>query len=243
MARPKLDIVYEDHDLLLANKPGGLLTLPDRFAPEKPNVLGLLNQAYGKVWTVHRLDRETSGIMVFAKNEEAHRELSRQFQEREVAKAYLALADGQIHLEEGEIDRPIVPNPAKPGQMMTARKGKAAFSRYKVLERFQNFTLVEVSIETGRTHQIRVHLQALGHALAIDEFYGRRTALFLSEIKGRNYSLGKFEEERPLMGRLSLHAWKLALQHPSTGEKRSWEAPLPKDFNAVLKQLRKWGKA
>lgn len=242
MPKYRFEIVHQDEQLLLVSKPAGLLTLPDRFSPQKPNLQGLLNAQFGKVWTVHRLDRETSGLLVFALDEESHRELSKQFQERSVEKKYLALLDGRLQQDQGTIDQPIVPNPAKAGQMMVARRGKSAVSHYKVIERFRLFTLVEITIETGRTHQIRVHTASIGHPLAVDAFYGRREGLFLSEIKKRGFQLGKREEERPLMSRITLHAWQLALDHPGTGERLAFEAPLPKDLGAVLKQLHKWDK-
>ena len=241
MSKQKPEILYEDEHLIVANKPPGLLSIPDRFAPEKPNLLGLLNQRYGRAWTVHRIDRETSGLICFARNEEAHRHLSQQFEQRTVVKTYLALLDGPALPEEGTIDRPIAESQNQPGKMTVAKKGKSAVTHYKVAERFRQFTLVEARIETGRTHQIRVHFESIGHPLAVDSLYGRREAFFLSEVKLKRYQLGRDEEERPLMSRMPLHAWKLALEHPHTGERMEFEAPLPKDFAAVLKQLRKWG--
>ena len=242
MAKEKPEILFEDEQLILANKPPGLLSIPDRFAPEKPNLLALLNQQYGKVWTVHRIDRETSGLICFARNEEAHRHLSLQFEQRAVEKTYLALLDGPAVPEEGTIDRPLAESQSQPGKMVVAKKGKAAITHYKVAERFRQFTLVEACIETGRTHQIRAHFESIGHPLAVDRLYGRREAFYLSEVKQKGFHLSREKEERPLLNRLPLHAWKLALDHPHTGERLVFEAPLPRDFAAVLKQLRKWGK-
>lgn len=243
MPKNKLEIIHQDEDLIIVNKPAGLLTLPDRFKPkEKPNLKTQLDQQHGKVWTVHRLDRETSGLLVFALHEDSHRHLSQQFQERTVAKTYLALLDGCPAEASGTIDRPIGPNPAKAGQMMVVRKGKPSVSHYRVVEIFRQFTLAEFNIETGRTHQIRVHAAAIGHPLAVDAFYGRREALYLSEIKQRGFNLAHSREERPLLSRIALHASQLAIDHPSTQERLHFEAPLPKDFRAVLNQLNKWGK-
>lgn len=242
MPKNKLELLHEDEQLVVVNKAPGVLSIPDRFSLERPNLLTMLNRKYEKVWTVHRIDRETSGAIVFAKDEETHRHLSRQFQERTVDKTYLALLDGQLHQEEGTMDRPLIEHPGKPGQMMVAKKGKRAVTHYRLVETFQRFSLAEFKIETGRLHQIRVHAEALGYPLAIDELYGRRSAFFLSEIKQRNYRLGKEKEERPLMDRLSLHAWRISFEHPHLGERQQYEAPLPKDFAAVVKQLRKWGK-
>jgi 23S rRNA pseudouridine1911/1915/1917 synthase len=241
MPKPKIAYLYEDEEIIVVNKPAGLLSVPDRFDADKPHLSGLLQRRYGRVWTVHRLDRQTSGLLVFARTEDAHRHLSRQFQGRSVKKTYLALLDGCMTDNSGTIDRPVAEHPTKAGQMMVAKKGKQAVTHYRVAERFQHFTLAEAVIETGRTHQIRVHMEALGYPLAVDELYGRRSAFYLSEVKKRNYRLGKLEEERPLMSRLSLHAWKLSLQHPATEAPINFEAPLPKDFSAVLKQIRKWG--
>lgn len=242
MSKQKPVILYQDEHLIVANKPPGLLSIPDRFAPEKPNLLALLTHQYGKVWTVHRIDRETSGLICFARNEEAHRHLSQQFEQRTVEKTYLALLDGTAMAEVGTIDRPITESNKQAGKMMVAKKGKPAVTHYKVAERFRQFTLAEARIETGRTHQIRVHFESIGHPLAVDSLYGRREGFYLSEVKGKSYHLGREEEERPLMSRIPLHAWKLALDHPQTGERLVFEAPLPKDFAAALKQLRKWGK-
>ncbi len=242
MAKEKPEILFEDEYLILANKPPGLLSIPDRFAPEKPNLLALLNRQYGKVWTVHRIDRETSGLICFARNEEAHRHLSQQFEQRTVEKTYLALLDGPSVPEEGTIDRPLAESQSQPGKMVVVKKGKAAITHYKVAERFRQFTLVEARIETGRTHQIRAHFESIGHPLAVDRLYGRREAFYLSEVKQKGFHLSREEEERPLLSRLPLHAWKLALDHPHSGERLVFEAPLPKDFAAVLKQLRKWGR-
>jgi len=235
------DTIHEDDELLLVNKPSGLLTIPDRYDADKPNLYHLLQAKYNEIYTVHRLDRETSGILAFAKTEAAHRELSRQFQERSVEKIYYALLDGVLPQDAGEIDRPIAPHPTISGKMITTAKGKPSLTHFKVIERFQHYTLVEADIKTGRTHQIRVHFAAIGHPLAVDEMYGRSDAFFLSNIK-KDYRTGKHREERPLMSRSSLHAYKLCLQHPSTQEKQCFEAKLPKDFRATLQQLRKWGK-
>ena len=157
-------------------------------------------------------------------------------------KTYLALLDGAAIPETGTIDRPIAESRTQPGKMVVAKKGKSAVTHYKVVERFRLFTLVEARIETGRTHQIRVHFESIGHPLAVDSLYGRREALNLSEIKQKGYQLGREQEERPLLSRMPLHAWKLALAHPHTEARLELEAPLPKDFAAVLKQLRKWSK-
>ncbi len=237
-----IEILHEDDALVVVNKPPGLLTLPDRFAAAKPSVLGFLNKKYGKIFTVHRLDRETSGLLVFAKNEEAHRLLSIAFEKREVDKIYLALLEGSTHTDEGEIDKPIGDHPSQAGKMAISSAGKPSLTLWRVAERFRNFTLVEAKIMTGRTHQIRVHFQAIGYPLAVDSLYGRRAEIFLHDIKPRGVKMGKEGEGRPLMSRTTLHAARLSFDHPATGERLTVEAPMHKDFQAVISQLRKWGK-
>jgi len=240
--KQQVAILHEDEDLVIVNKPARYLSIPDRFDETKPNVLGFLNNKYGKVFTVHRLDKETSGILCFAKNVEAHKALSQQFQERTVEKIYYALVDGIMTPTEGEINQGIAPHPAKPGKMMVSNKGKKSLTTYKVIEQFRNFALVEANIKTGRTHQIRVHFEAIGFPLAIDALYGTRTGFLLSEVKLKKFKLGKGKEERPLMSRTTLHAYRLEIDQPTTQKRLIIEAPLPKDFAAVVKQLQKWNK-
>lgn len=237
----QIELVYEDETLLIVNKASGLLTLPDRFRPELPNVKDILAAKYGQIWVVHRLDKDTSGLLCFAKNETAHRDLSLQFENRTVGKKYVALVQGSPMQEEGEIDRPIAANPHQAGKMIILKSGKPSLTLYKKLEAFKGYSLLEVEIKTGRTHQIRVHLKAIGCPLAIDPIYHESEGILLSAIKGRSYQLGKGQVERPLMNRLSLHAMQLSFDHPVTNERMVFEGHLHKDFEAVLKQLRKWG--
>ena len=235
------ELLHEDEHLLVVVKLAGLLSIPDRFG-NKDSLLGLLERDFGKVFIVHRLDRETSGILCFARSEAAHRHLSMQFEHHTADKYYFALLDGVLHHDEGEIDKPIGEHPGTPGKMTVTNSGKPSLTFYRVAERFKRFTLAEALIKTGRTHQIRVHFQSIGYPLAIDALYGRRAAFLLSEIKGKTYKSGKFsEEERPLMSRTSLHAARLRIDHPVSNERLEFKSELPKDFAAVLNQLRKWG--
>lgn len=239
--KSKVELIYHDEAVIIVNKPPNYLSIPDRYSPQIPNVLGFLRAQFEEVFTVHRIDKPTSGIMCFAKNAEAHRNLSSQFQERTVQKIYLALVEGKPLKKTGIIDKPIAQNKLSASRMVIAERGKRSITHYKVIDEFRHFALVEADIKTGRTHQIRVHFQSMGHPLAIDELYGKREQLYLSEIKSK-YKLGKFEDERPLMSRTTLHANKLSIDHPVTGERLNFEAPPHKDFAAIVRQLRKWGK-
>ncbi|MBB4078670.1 RluA family pseudouridine synthase [Lewinella aquimaris] len=238
----KLPILHQDDHLVVVDKPADVLTVPDRHDPELPNLKHMLAEKYGHIIPVHRLDRPTTGVLVFARTPEAHRSLSMQFEARDVEKVYLALVDGTPDPDEATIDEPIAPHPSKVGQMMvTNRNGKFARTDYKVMETFGRFSLVGVQIFTGRTHQIRVHLAYIGNPLIVDPFYGKRTEFMLSEIKGRRYNKGKHEVERPLLSRVPLHASRLGFTHPVTEEWLHFEAELPKDMRAMVKQLGKLG--
>jgi 23S rRNA pseudouridine1911/1915/1917 synthase len=252
--RYDLDVLHEDEDLLVVNKPAGLLVIPDRWDATKLTVVNLA-QAYLqarapalrgtssdelRVWVVHRLDRDTSGVLVLAKSAHAHAALSQQFEHNKAHKIYLALVSGPVPRTDEVIRLPIGPHLQRPGLMAIRRhQGKSALTRYSVLERFRGFTLLDVRPQTGRTHQIRVHLRAIGHPLAIDQWYGGREALLLSALKP-SYRPKAGEEERPIMARLTLHAQALELIHPTRGRACRWVAPLPKDFAAVLRNLRRY---
>lgn len=237
MKRPQIDIIFEDEHLLAVNKPPNLPSIPDRYKPEAPNLLHLLQTDRPGLLTVHRLDRQTSGVIVFAKTAEAHRHLSLQFQNREVEKIYWAIVAGQPATEFGTIDAPI--GPGQRGKMVVTKTGKQAVTAYRLLERFRGFSLVEARPLTGRTHQIRVHLQHIGIPLATDPLYGASETLMISDIKRRGYSPGK-KEVRPLLARSALHAREVQLLHPFHEQVFRAEADPPRDFQAALTQLRKW---
>jgi RluA family pseudouridine synthase len=234
----QIPVLFEDEHVLVLDKPAGLLSVPDRWDHEVANILTLLREKYSDIFTVHRLDRETSGVILFAKDAQSHRSLSIAFEERRVSKQYIALVTGTPKDESGMIDLAIEENPAKQGTMKLAKKGKECLTEYKVAEKFRDYSLVEVTLHTGRTHQIRVHFQGIGHPLAVDAVYGGQKELCLSKLK-RGYHFPEWENERPLLSRVPLHSWKLAFPHPVTGEIVTVEAPLPKDIKAVLFQLRK----
>jgi 23S rRNA pseudouridine1911/1915/1917 synthase len=231
-------ILLEDEAILVLNKPSGMLVLPDRYDHELLNLYTLLKEILGTIFVVHRIDRETSGVVLFAKTAEAHAQLNNAFEQRHVTKKYLAIVTGSSETNSGSIGFPLSENDHGIKKMrIDARGGKEAHTEYTVVERFKGYMLVEARPLTGRTHQIRIHLSACGLPILADPLYGNGYGFFLSAIK-RNYR-GK-EEEQPLLGRTALHAFSLSLSHPVTGKKITVEAALPKDMEAVLKVLRKY---
>jgi len=234
----QLEIIEETEDWIALNKPPGLLSIPDREGKEV-SLKAILQDKFGEIFTVHRLDRDTTGVIIFAKTAEAHRFLSQQFEERTVEKRYLGLVNGIPTDKEGRMESPIGEHPSKRGMMAVLKKGKPSMTDYEVKEEFGKYALVEFIIHTGRTHQIRVHAQELGHPIVCDELYGDGKPIFISSLK-KNFKLSKSEfEERPILSRLGLHAALLSFTDED-GRKYSLEAELPKDMRALIQQLRKW---
>jgi len=234
----QLEIIEETEDWIALNKPAGLLSIPDREGKEV-SLKAILQDKFGEIFTVHRLDRDTTGVIIFAKTAEAHRFLSQQFEERTVEKRYLGLVNGIPTDKEGRMESPIGEHPSKRGMMAVLKKGKPSMTDYEVKEEFGKYALVEFIIHTGRTHQIRVHAQELGHPIVCDELYGDGKPIFISSLK-KNFKLSKSEfEERPILSRLGLHAALLSFTDED-GRKYSLEAELPKDMRALIQQLRKW---
>ncbi|HZF00810.1 MAG TPA: RluA family pseudouridine synthase [Methylomirabilota bacterium] len=232
-----LDILFEDKSLLVLNKPAGLVVHPASGHEEHTLVNALLHHCKGSLsgiggvarpGIVHRLDKETSGCLVVAKNDETHLALSKQFAAREVKKIYNAILCGELARESGEIRAAIARHPTHRKRMaaLDDDSGRAAHTSYKILERLNSATLVEAQIHTGRTHQIRVHFQFLGHLLVGDDTYGARQNARLKELT--NYAAP----------RVMLHARELSFVHPRTEKEMSFESPLPKDFRDALKFLR-----
>lgn len=226
-ARPEpipLDILFEDDDLLVINKPAGLTVHPGAGQREHTLVNALLHHCAAlsviggkeRPGIVHRLDKETSGCLVVAKNDEAHRGLSRQFASRTVEKIYLALVSGRLRNTAGIIEEKIGRHPVHRHRMrVSASRGRAARTEYRVLQSSARGSFVECRLHSGRTHQVRVHFHHLGHPVLGDKLYAPRLA--------RNFS------------RQMLHAWKLGFHHPCSGEWKSFEAPWPEDFAAAIK--------
>lgn len=230
-------ILFENDDLIVLNKPSGLLSIPDREGKDI-SLKKILQEKYGQVFTVHRLDKGTSGLIIFAKNEISHKNLSRQFEERKTEKIYLGLIIGVPAEPRGSIDAPIAEHPGKKGLMVINRNGKEALTDYEVLESFGLYSWVQFRIHTGRTHQIRIHMKNLGNPIVCDELYGDGKPVLLSSFKSKFKLSKNQEEERPILPRLGLHAWRLKFTDLA-GEIIAFEAPVPKDLKATIQQLGK----
>ena len=244
-----LTILWSDANLVAVNKPAGLATIPGRG--ETDSVLERLAAQLGlphtgtqdpRVRVVHRLDKDTSGVLLFAKNVGAQRHLSHQFQNNTIEKEYLALVHGRPSEAEGDINAPLAPHPTNPKRMTVFKHGRPARTLWRVEETFRDFALVRCFPKTGKTHQIRVHLKHAGMPLAIDPLYnpprpGVEPGIRLSQFK-RDYRPTRGEQERPLMERLTLHAHRVTFENVDRA-RVTVEAELPKDFRALLNQLRR----
>ncbi len=240
--RQQIDVLYIDESILVISKPAGTVSVPDSIENGNRSVKAMLSADYGELWAVHRLDRDTSGVMVFARDTGTHRTLSLLFEGREVRKVYHALVEGHPRWMERSISAPLTVDADRYHRTIVDHDaGKPATTHFRVLEKFargaKRYALVEARPETGRTHQIRVHLMTLGSPVVMDRLYGNSVPILLSDIK-RNYR-GDPESERPLLDRLGLHAFQLAFRHPRRNDDMQFEAPYPKDFGATLGQLRK----
>lgn len=232
------DIIFEDDYFILVNKAAGILSIPDRYEPDLPNLKATLSRIRDEIFVVHRIDKDTSGLVLFCKSAEMHKELSLLFENREISKKYHAIVQGNMIEDQGTIDSSILVQRDK-SKVSISPKGKASTTHYKVLERFKNYNYLELDLATGRRHQIRVHLYSLSCPILADKVYGSTGDFFLSQIKKKRYNLKKFEVERPLLSRQALHAYSLEFTHPITKEKLKFTAEPPKDMRAVLTQLRK----
>jgi 23S rRNA pseudouridine1911/1915/1917 synthase len=235
----KFEILFEDDYLVAINKPPGLLVIPDRFKKLEENIHDILQKEYNDIFTLHRLDKETSGVILFAKDAETHKHLNTQFEQHKVHKTYLVLVKGNISENEGTIDAPLAKRSSNENVMIVdKRNGKASVTKFKVIKRFSKFTLVEAYPQTGRTHQIRVHFKSINHPLAIDKLYSNTEKIFLSDIKSKFKPSNDIE--KPLMERLTLHAQSIEFIHPKTFQKMRIDAPLFKDYKITIKNLEKY---
>lgn len=202
-------ILYEDEDLLLVHKPSGLLSVPGKAEAHRDCLQSRLQAHYPESLLIHRLDMDTSGVMVFARNKPAQRHLGLQFERRHVHKHYVACVDGLLEPDEGQVDLPLrVDWPNRPLQMVDPEKGRKAFTRWAVNKRGASWSRVDLFPKTGRSHQLRVHMAALGHPILGDRFYGDAQVVARAE-------------------RLQLHAFRLSFYHPSGGARVAFEATCP----------------
>lgn len=233
--------IFEHPEYVIVSKSAGLLSVPERFTDEI-SLKRMLRDRYGEIYTVHRLDQNTTGLILFARNTESHRIWNQMFQDRLVTKKYMGIVEGRLRDLEGEIDHPIMRLPGQ-NRVVIHKQGKESLTSYKVIEQFGSHSLLELELHTGRTHQIRIHLKALGFPLMVDPAYGRHEKFMVSSVKGKNkFHLEKGTIERPLLTRTPLHASHLSFEDPFDHKKRSFEDPVPKDMRATLNQLRKWDK-
>jgi len=233
-----MDFLFCDEALIAINKPAGVSSAHDGARPDERTLVDMLRHEFDAVWPVHRLDRDTSGVMVFARNEDSHRDLSMQFEQRETEKVYHALVKGRPRQNEQVINAPLLANAdRKHRTIVDPARGKAAITHAKILQPLGPITLMEARPETGRTHQIRVHLAMINLPIVCDPLYGDGEPVYLSSLKKGYQFRGR--EERPLIARLALHAFCLSLRHPQTGQLLRLEAPYPKDFGAAVKQIGK----
>ena len=235
---PPFTVVYEDDDIIAVNKASGISVCGDRWDESRDRLDTLVSgaiQPESKIFVVHRIDRETSGLVVFARNEAAHRQLSLAFEGRDVAKRYIAIVYGRPVWHETTCDLPLIPNGNKQHLTIIDKyRGKKSLTRFTLMGSAGNLSLLEAFPETGRTHQIRVHAAALGLPVVCDSLYGSDKPVLLSAIK-KNWRGDRYDE-RPLLTRLGLHAAGLSLISHNI------IAPLPRDMAALVAQMEKIGK-
>jgi len=218
---PNPEIIHLDSALLVVNKPAGLLSLPDGFDPTKPHLRAILEPKYGRLWMVHRLDKDTSGTIILARNTEAHRDLNTQFSQHNINKTYHMIVVGNPTWDTITTTASLRANTGRRKRtIVDPIRGKPAITEFRVIERFEGHTLVAAHPRTGRTHQIRAHGYNLGLPVLADPLYGSGGS-------------------SPHINRLALHAHSLTIIHPTSGNKTSFESKTPKDFETAIVTLRK----
>lgn len=231
--------IYSDEDIIVLNKRSGILIAADRYNPDAPRLDLLAQEEFGKLYAVHRIDKDTSGIIIYARNLQAQRNLSMQFENRQVNKTYHALVYGHPLWEDLHVELKLKPDGDNRHRTVVDKKfGKPSITDFHNFGSCGPYSWIEAKPKTGRTHQIRVHLAANGLSIVCDPLYsGNQKPLRLSEIK-KKWN-GDEDEERPLLSRLALHAYKIEISHPKSGEKMIFTAPYPKDMEASRKQIAK----
>lgn len=234
---PDYTTIYQDDDIVVLNKRSGLLIAADRYDEDAPRLDLIAEKEFGRLYAVHRIDKDTSGCVIYAKTPEAHRSLSMQFENREVQKTYHALVYGHPMWQEKHVEQKLLADgDARHRTVPNDRYGKPSVTDFRNIGSCGPFSWIEAKPHTGRTHQIRAHLKGLGISIVCDPLYsGNQKTVRLSEIK-KKWN-GDPDTERPLLSRLALHAWRLSLKHPRTGEEVTFTAPYSKDMEATRKQL------
>lgn len=227
-------VLWEDESLLVINKPSGLRTIPDGYHPSLPHLSGLLKERYGRIWVVHRLDKDTSGVILFARSAEAHRALNQQFEERKTLKEYHAICVGMPEWETLSIALPLrIDGDRKHRTIIDHQTGKPAKTDVAVLQRLGVFTLLAAIPHSGYTHQIRVHLAAVDLPLLKDPLYKSLKPETQVQIQAQRTS-----EQVPIK-QVALHAFQITFIHPVSGEALTIEAPYPNDFQQTILALQK----
>lgn len=231
--------IYSDDEIVILNKSAGLAVAKDRYDEDAMRLDVEAEKEFGKLFAVHRIDKETSGVIIYAKNADAHKNLCRQFENREVEKIYIALIYGKPTWENITCTFPLlIDGDARHRTVVNKKLGKPAVTDFRLISSCSLFSWLEAKPKTGRTHQIRAHLKELGNCIVCDGLYGgNQKPLKLSDFK-KKWRGDEFEE-KPLLSRLALHAQKIAFLHPTTGERVEFVAPYPKDLEAVRNQLQK----
>jgi len=229
----EIEVLYRDDTLLVVNKPAGLATLPDGYNPTLPHIKSVLEKHFGPLWVVHRLDKDTSGVLVLARSATAHRSLNTQFEKRLISKVYHALVHGFPDWQETTVRLPLRPNGDRHHRtVVDLQAGKPAVTHLRVLDRFGEYSLLQAVPETGRTHQIRAHLTALGLSIVGDKLYGRKTDPLDHDKSNRSdSSVGAGMS-------MALHAATLELTHPLTGHRLKFSAPYPPELEELLDRTR-----
>lgn len=231
-------IIHKDSNILVVNKDSGISVTQDRWDPEIPRLDSILESQVGRIYTVHRIDKDTSGVVVYALNPETHRILCKAFEERKVKKTYIALVYGEPDWTKKDIEIKLTADgDSQHRTIPDKRHGKYALTKCRVLASSRDFSWIEAKPVTGRTHQIRVHLKEEGFPIVCDNLYGSKEGIFLSKLK-KNWR-GDIYEERPLLSRLGLHAREISFQLPESPEALIFKAPFPKDLEALGNQLEK----
>jgi 23S rRNA pseudouridine1911/1915/1917 synthase len=238
-----LDVIYEDEIMLVVNKPPRIVVHPARGHWGGTLINAVLYHCHklsdiapGRPGIVHRLDRDTTGVILFMKEDWSHTHVARQFEYRRTQKEYRAIVEGELQYDTGRIAFPLGRHPTQSNKMAVRMDGREASTEYKVLERFRGYTYIAALPKTGRTHQIRVHLSAIGHPVAADEMYSKNGLVYLSELAGAEEHSS---DEKPLMDRQALHAYRLNIEYPGKKKRIEFKAELHDDMNGFLSALRR----